>query len=910
MMILKSCTAIILFHFDTGCRGQRIDFDNALCADGRKYELFPAVSFKTLMNTSEVLLSAKKVHGLLEGEQQALGQIASGIPLSEILEQLINNIESQFVGKMHAAILFVDDTAKRLEYGAAPSLPQAYCNAVNGVELGPDQDACGTAAFEGKPIYLRDISDSPLWNNFRDWALPHGLCACWATPIVGVGGKQLGCFAQYYGEPKFPAPEDIETVRIAAKIIAAVMERSASDRVLRDAEARHRQIINSATDFGIVSADMQGILTSWNEGARRIFGWTEKEMIGKPVHRFFTQEDVASNRPEIEMQCALRDGYATDERWHVRKSGERFWASGEMTPLKNDAGEAIGFVKILRDGTDWKRAERDLQFLAQASAELGGLVDPKSTLDKLANLAVQFFADWCVVDLLQDDGTLLRLSAAHIDPKKRQLAQYLTRRFPPDPDAQHGAWNILRSGRGELVSEITEQNLYESFRNPKYLAAIKELGFKSYIGAPLSAHGKMFGVVTFISADSGRIYGPADLALAEDLAQRAAVAVENANLYHALQQSDYGKDIFLATLAHELRNPLAAITNGLSIMKLAGDDKKRTEQSSRIIERQVGQLTRLVDDLMDVSRIATGKIELRMERANLASILNTAIETSRPYIEQGNHKLSVALPGSSTDLIADPVRLAQVFSNLLNNAAKYTNPGGRIDVVLECLPAEFMVRIRDDGIGISSEMLTKVFSIFAQVAHPLERSQGGLGIGLSLVDGLVKMHGGRVEAFSAGPNRGSEFVVHLPKPSAENMQLKSPGGEASREDEERAGSRRILVVDDNVDAATTVADILGMLGNEVKVVHDGLAAVTAVAQMKPEVVLLDIGLPGIDGYEAARRIRAQENSQPVILIAVTGWGQDKDKQRAYEAGFDHHWVKPIDLDQLKTISVMSSRGLA
>ncbi len=856
------------------------------------------------MSNSEVFLPAKKVYALLQAEQQALGELARGAPLEEILVQLIDSIERQFAGNMHAALVFLNATGDRLESVAAPHLPQSYRNALNDLDWNAGQGSVGIAGAKDNAIYVTDISRTASWEKFHAWAMPHGLRAWWANPIVGAGGKHLGYFAQYYYEPKAPEPEDIETVRIVTKIMAVVMERLDSDLALRNADAQHRQIINSATDFGIISADLQGKLTSWNEGARRIFGWSEEEMIGQPVHRFFTPEDVASNRPEAEMQCALRDGYATDERWHIRKGGQRFWASGQMTPLKNDAGDAIGFVKILRDGTEWKRAERDLQFLAQASAELGGLVDPKSTLDKLAHLAVQFFADWCVVDLLQDDGTLLRLSAAHIDPEKRKLAKHLTSRFPPDPNAPHGAWNILRIGRGELVSEISEPELRASFRDPEYLAAVQELGFKSYIGAPLSAHGKVFGVVTFISADSGRIYGPADLALAEDLARRAAVAVENANLYLALQQSDYGKDIFLATLSHELRNPLAAISNGLSIIKLAGDDKIRVEQSTRIIERQVGQLTRLVDDLMDVSRIATGKIELRMERANLASILSTAIETSRPHIERGKHKLSVTLPGSPTDLIADPVRLAQVFSNLLNNAAKYTNPGGRIEVMLECRPTEFVVRVKDDGIGISSEMLTRIFSIFAQVAHPLERSQGGLGIGLSLVDGLVKMHGGRVEAFSGGPNQGSEFVVHLPKPLEENMQPKNSASDASGKDAGKSGSHRILVVDDNVDAATTVADILGILGNQVSVVHDGFAAVASVAQLKPEVVLLDIGLPGIDGYEAARRIRAQESGRQVMLIAVTGWGQDTDKRRAHDAGFDHHWVKPIDLEQLKKIPAL------
>jgi CheY-like chemotaxis protein len=226
-------------------------------------------------------------------------------------------------------------------------------------------------------------------------------------------------------------------------------------------------------------------------------------------------------------------------------------------------------------------------------------------------------------------------------------------------------------------------------------------------------------------------------------------------------------------------------------------------------------------------------------------------------------------------------------------------------VRLECTPTEFIVRIKDNGIGISSEMLTKIFSIFAQVAHPLERSQGGLGIGLFLVEGLVRMHGGRVEAFSEGPNLGSEFVVHLPRPPETLAQPKIPEGDIVHENNEKPKSRRVLVVDDNIDAALTVAEILGILGNEVTVSHDGLVAVAVAAEMKPDVILLDIGLPGIDGYEAARRIRAQENARHIRLIAITGWGQEKDRQRASEAGFDDHWVKPVSLDQLRKISSQS-----
>jgi signal transduction histidine kinase/CheY-like chemotaxis protein len=526
----------------------------------------------------------------------------------------------------------------------------------------------------------------------------------------------------------------------------------------------------------------------------------------------------------------------------------------------------------------------------------------RSTLDRLAYLAVPFFADWCAIDLVQEDGSLARVAVAHADPQKVQLAHEFHRQFPPDPDMTQGVWSIIRTGRAQMVSEVTSDLLKQVFSNPQRRGIMEQLGVRSYIGVPLSAHGKTLGVITFFAAESGRLYQAEDLVLAEDLARRAAVAIENADLYRAVRHSDEAKDIFLATLSHELRNPLAAIVSGLSVTKLAMEDKERVAKYVGLMERQAGQLTRLVDDLMDVSRIKTGKIELKKELTSLAGILQNALETCRPHIEAAKHNLTAMLPNEPTPLSADPVRLAQVFTNLLTNAAKYTNQGGNIFVTLECRDESFCVRVRDTGIGIAPEMLKNIFKMFAQVAHPIERSQGGLGIGLSLVEGLVKMHGGSVQAFSAGLGYGSEFVVQLPRYTEQHSHATTGLDNDSTSVDVPVQAKRILVVDDNIDAANTVSEILRMLGNEVMTVHDGLGAVTAAARMGPDIIILDIGLPGIDGYEAARRIREQENKdRAAVLIALTGWGQEDDKQRAYQAGFDQHWVKPVSLEQLKKI---------
>jgi len=807
---------------------------------------------------------------------------------------------------------------------------------------------------------------------------------------------------------------------------------------LRDADRRYRLLVDSAVDYAIVACDVKGCVTHWNKGAEHVLGWTEAEMLGQPVHAMFTPEDRQAGAVEREMETAARDGRAPDERWYLRKGGGRFWASGELMPVRDDNGRIAGFLKILRDRTQtkqqeaeslalaervraseerlqlalevggmgiwqasletgestwwpgmaemhglapgsapltpedyydmvhpedrdrvmeavqkamangsshrveyrvlwpdgsirWvegrgrirrdadgravtmagvclditrrKQTERDLKFLAEASAELAGLTDYQSTLDRIAQLAVPRFADWCAVDILEEDGkTLRRVAVAHVDPAKVHLAHELHQRFPPDPNSPTGPWQVIRTGLGELVPELTPELLSTSARSPAYLAILRSLGLTSYMGVPLSARGKTLGVLSFVSAESRRRYQPEDLLLAEDLARRAGVAVDNARLMLAMKESDRAKDVFLATLAHELRNPLAPIWNGLSIIKRAKGDASRIEQIGGIIERQVGQLTRLVDDLLDVSRISTGKIELKKEPTNLVSILSSAVETSRPHIEAAHHKLSISFPDEPTDLVADPARMAQVFANLLNNAAKYTRRGGQIDVMVQSLPQELVVKVRDNGTGIAREMLGKVFGLFTQVTHPTERRQGGLGIGLSLVDGLVRLHGGRVEAHSAGLDQGSEFTVYLPRTHRAPAPGATAAPVATARPEANGHARRLLVVDDNEDSASTVAELLKMSGNEVSVAHDGTSAVERMASFRPDVVLLDIGLPDINGYEVARRIRKLEGVRQPILIALTGWGQQQDKQAAAQAGFDHHWTKPVDPARLQELS--------
>jgi signal transduction histidine kinase/CheY-like chemotaxis protein len=364
-----------------------------------------------------------------------------------------------------------------------------------------------------------------------------------------------------------------------------------------------------------------------------------------------------------------------------------------------------------------------------------------------------------------------------------------------------------------------------------------------------------------------------------------------------LRANDRRKDEFLAMLAHELRNPLAPIRNSLHILRLTEAHNPASAGIGAMMERQVSHMVRLVDDLLEVSRITRGKIDLHRERAELGGVIRTAVETSRPAIEVARHQLHLNLPPATMVINCDPVRMAQVFSNLLNNAAKYSDPGGNIWLSVESTRDEVTITVRDSGLGIPREMLTRVFDLFTQVDRHSGHAQGGLGIGLTLVKRIVELHGGQVEAASAGPGAGSAFTVRLPLPVQRvlprTLSLPSPKTSPIR--------RRVLVVDDNQDAGQSLGTLLELLGAEVQVVSSGPDALAALPVFQPAAVLLDIGMPGMDGHEVVRRIRQQSEYRTLTVIALTGWGQEEDRRLSREAGFDYHLVKPADLNALQLL---------
>ncbi len=677
-----------------------------------------------------------------------------------------------------------------------------------------------------------------------------------------------------------------------------VTELREAREALADSEERLRLALD-AGHMGVWDWNVRTGGLKWSDSLEPLHGIVPGTFRGTFDHF----QELIHPEDRVAVNAAIRHALDAAGEFYVEfrnvwRNGDVHWIAGSGKVFPGDDGQPIRMIGIGLDVTRRKRAEQTARFLADASAALAELVDFDSTLQKLSSLAVPTFADWATVDLAEADGSLRRVGVSHVDPAKVQLAHEVHRRFPPDPAALQGVWNILRTGRSEIVSDITDELLVQSVEGEELLGIMRQLGLRSYIGVPLTVRGKTLAVITFINAESGHRYDHTDLAVAEDLASRAAIAIDNAQLYRELRDADQQKDEFLATLAHELRNPLAPIRNGLQVLRLSGGRGGMADEARSMMERQLSQMVRLVDDLLDMSRITRNNLELRKERVSLAAVVNSAVETSRPLMEQVGHRFSRSLPDVPVYLDADLTRLAQVFSNLLNNAAKYTEPGGHISLTADLSGAdEVVVEVRDNGLGIPADALPRIFEMFSQVDRNMERAQGGLGIGLTLVRRLVELHGGTVEARSDGPGRGSQFVVRLPVARATRPAETSPIDDGLSE----TVKRRILVVDDNHDAAKSMGLMLDLMGNETHTVHDGLAAIQAAEEFRPDLILLDIGLPKLNGYDACRRIRQQPWANGMVIVALTGWGQDEDRRRSQEAGFDHHLVKPVDIADINRV---------
>jgi PAS domain S-box-containing protein len=676
----------------------------------------------------------------------------------------------------------------------------------------------------------------------------------------------------------------------AVRAVGAMMDITARKRT-EEAMELHAAIVASSDD-AIVSKSLDGVIKSWNAGAERLFGYTAEEAIGQPIALILPESKLAE---EASILSRLRRGERIEhfETTRVAKDGHEVTISLTVSPLRDASGRIYGASKVARDISARKRVELELlrqdtqlRLLWETASVLLTTEKPDAMLRGVfSKIAPYLRLDAYLCFIVDEAGEALRLESWS-GVREAEAAALRRLEFGPY------VCGLVAKERKPIAAGHIQSSTDES------LSVLRRLGLRAYVGSPLVAEGRLLGTLAFATRSKDE-FDADEIEFLETMCRYVTAAYERMRLIRQLRDTDNKKDEFLATLAHELRNPLAPIRNALEIMRVDGHTTSAVEQAARLmIERQLEQMVRLIDDLLDVSRITRGRLELRKQRVELADVVGSAVDTSRPLIDAARHELTVQLEREPIYLDADPIRLAQVLSNLLNNAARYMDAGGRIWLTATTEGDAVSISVRDTGVGIPADALPWIFDMFAQVDDSLERSQSGLGIGLTLVKRIVEMHGGQVEARSAGAGQGSEFTVRLrravgaaPQPVALEPPLRLP----------HSVSRRVLVADDNRDAAESLGMLLRLMGNEVRTVHDGIKAVEEAATFRPDVILLDIGMPRLNGYEAARLIREQRWSNGTMIVALTGWGQDEDKRRASEAGFDRHFTKPLDPADLQRL---------
>ena len=629
---------------------------------------------------------------------------------------------------------------------------------------------------------------------------------------------------------------------------------------LRQSEERFRLLVESVQEYAIFMLDPTGHVISWNLGAERLKGYSEREILGRHLSTFYRPEEIAEGRPVRLLGEALSRGMSSDEGWRVRQDGTLFWASAVITALRDSAARHIGFAKVTRDGTEQRRQdEAARQF---AATEL------MASEERFASFAQHLPGLAWIKDL---DGRYTYINDAGIVAFGTSRDAIVGRSdqeiFPPETAAE------FRRNDRQALESWTGIQVIERLTDARGV-----LRHSIVSKFPIAGADGRFQLIGGVAID----------------------ITDRVNAEDALHEADRRKTEFLATLSHELRNPLAPIRNSVHLLRTESSDIPR-DRIYRMLDQQLEHLVRLVDDLLDVSRITNGKVTLRLEPVDLNTVLRSAVDASGPFIASKHHELQIGLAEAPVVVEGDTVRLVQVVANLLNNAAKYTADNGRIWLTVRRDGPDAVIAVRDSGIGIPGDMLTRVFDMFTQVDQSLHRAQGGLGIGLALARNLVEMHGGRIEAHSRGPDLGSEFTIRLRTADA-----LPPGHESGDRLLPGAAQVRVLVVDDNRDAADSLHLILAGMGADVRCTYDGSSALELVRSWRPATVLLDLGMPGMDGYVVAYRIRHDPAIEDVRVIALTGWGSTDDRRHTALAGFDDHWVKPVDPAKLR--EMLAARG--
>jgi len=735
----------------------------------------------------------------------------------------------------------------------------------------------------------------------------------------GEGWRQRKDGSRFYAMVSLSALRDGAGTLVGfVKVTQDITERRAlADEARRAREESNEElevVLQGITD-GVTMQDATGRIVYANAAAARIVGvGSPAELLSKPagdiVLRFALLD--AEGRPlmpdRLPSRRALRGERVSEELVCFRdeSGGDRF-AIVSSTPMFDPTGRVRFVITVFKDVTERRQAERVMKFLAEASATLASSLDYRRTLATLAKLCVPAIADWAAVDMLDADRTLHRLAVFHVDPAKVELAHEIYRRWPPHLDDPIGVPHVLRTGRPEVIYEISEAVLTASIPDPELRSMLRTLGLSSSMCVPLTVRGRVVGTITLVAAESGRRFAADSLAVAEELALRASIAIEHASLYREATEASKLKDEFLATVSHEVRTPLTAILGWANILRTRQNDPAYVSKGLETIERNARVQAQLIEDLLDLSRIITGKLRLEVQPVEAGPLVETALDSIRPAATAKDIKLRPVIDPKAGLVMGDPGRLVQVFNNLLTNATKFTPRGGTIRVYVHRAESSVEILVQDDGAGIEPGFLPYVFERFRQGDGSITRAQGGLGLGLAICRSLVELHGGTITADSAGQGKGAAFTVRLPvAPLRATPTIPAPAPVSSDEQplpEECPTSLdgvRVLVVDDEPDTRDLLVAVIQRCGAEVSAASSAAEAMEMLRRSPPDVLISDVGMPGEDGLTFMRRVRALPPAEGgrVPAIALTAFASSGDRTRALLAGFNQFVSKPIENQEL------------
>jgi PAS domain S-box-containing protein len=693
---------------------------------------------------------------------------------------------------------------------------------------------------------------------------------------------------------------DIEGGSVVLETNRDVTDRRQTD----EARGRLAALVESSED-AIIGKNLSGIVTSWNRAAERMFGYAAREAIGQSIRMIIPQERWAE---EDTVLARIRRGETVQhfETVRRRKDGSEIPVSLTVSPIHDVSGAIIGASKIARDHTEQKRASQRAAFLAEVGAVLAGSLDYSTTLKTVANLAVPSIADWCAVDILTEERKVERLAVAHVDPAKIDLARTVRSRYE-DPRSPFSAAFVVRTGTPAMVPEISDDMIVAGARgDEERIALVRSLGLRSFIIVPLTARGRTLGTLTLATAESGRLYTDDDFRFAQDVAFRAALAVDNARAFNDAQAANRLKDEFLATLSHELRTPLNAILGYSRLLQSGMLTADKRTHALQTVERNATSLTKIVEDILDVSRIISGKIRLNIQPVDFPDVVSNAVETVMPAAEAKQIRVQTILDPRAAPISGDPDRLQQIVWNLVSNAVRFTPKHGVVQVRLERVNSHVEIVVADTGIGMAPEFLPHIFERFRQADSGTTREHAGLGLGLAIVRHLVELHGGTIHAASGGRDQGSTFRVRLPvmivhrETPLERRVHPATDLALTYTQLPDLGGLCVLAVDDDADARALVCETLETRGARVIAVESAKEALEALERHRPDVVIADLGMAHTDGFELIKQIRQSSDVtvREIPAAVLTAYARAEDRMKALQSGFQMHLAKPVDPAEL------------